>query len=116
MITIIGAEQAIARFTALAALGSTIGTAITSHGAEIVIDQMRSRAPVDTGVLRDSIGIVDAVAGIESSVDVGASAEYDRYVQFGTHYMQGQPYAEEAGDAAADEVFGLAASLVSAVV
>jgi HK97 gp10 family phage protein len=86
--------------------------ALVGQGAEIVKEELRARAPVLSGRLRDSIDVVEQEDSIEeSSASVGATVEYDRYYQFGTSKMPARPYSEDAADAAGDGVLRLAVSL-----
>lgn len=56
----------------------------------------KSRAPVDTGNLRNSIQ--GSVGGLSGQVSVGA--HYGIYVEFGTYKMSAQPYFIPAVEAA----------------
>ena len=65
--------------------------AVRKTGLDIVrIAQVQ--APVDTGHLRASIGM--------TSVEVGPTAHYGAYVEYGTYKMAAQPYMSPAADAA----------------
>ena len=56
----------------------------------------QSRAPVDTGALRSSIGVTSRGA---LSATVSPSVNYSHYVEFGTSRMAPQPYLLPALDA-----------------
>ena len=60
-------------------------------GAQVVANDMRTRAPVDTGALRNSITVSQA----EEGAQVSASIPYARFVQFGTRYMEAQPFISD---------------------
>lgn len=60
-------------------------------GAQVVAADMRNRAPVDTGALRNSI----TVSSAEEGAQVSATVPYARFVQFGTRYMEAQPFISD---------------------
>lgn len=63
-------------------------------GAAIILARAQELCPVDTGFLRDS-----AFMQISSDdVEIGFSAEYASYVEFGTRKMQAQPFLRPAFD------------------
>jgi len=64
-------------------------------GGEVVANEMRDRAPRDTGALAASIS-VDSEGDVAK---VGASVPYDRFVQLGTVYQSQQAYGEEGARA-----------------
>ena len=70
--------------------------AVRKTGLDVVrIAQMQ--APVDTGNLRASIGMTQTGP---TSVEVGPTAHYGAYVEYGTYKMAAQPYMSPAADAA----------------
>lgn len=116
-VVVLGIPETIAKFIRVAAGGQVAGVATATGGGAIVQAQMQARAPVDTGALRDSIGVLEQSVSIgQASVSVGAAIDYDRYVQFGTSKMSARPYSEEAGTAAEDEVFGLAVAAMAVAI
>lgn len=52
----------------------------------------QARVPVDTGFLKGSIGADLAGGGLTWTGDVGPTADYGAYVEFGTWKMAPQPY------------------------
>jgi HK97 gp10 family phage protein len=60
-------------------------------GAQVVAGDMRAKAPVDTGALRNSITVSEAEGGAQ----VSAMVPYARFVQFGTRYMGAQPFISD---------------------
>lgn len=62
---------------------------VKRNGAELQ-HNMQRRAPVDTGFLRRSIGITMTNSGF--SVEIGPTADYASYVEYGTRFMSAQPY------------------------
>ena len=48
------------------------------------------KAPVDTGTLKRSIGLEIRDGGLTAEVE--PTAEYAAYVEYGTRYMNAQPY------------------------
>lgn len=59
----------------------------------------KANAPVDTGNLRNSIGTTQHG---DLEAEVGPTAHYGAYVEYGTYRMAPQPYLGPAVDAAAD--------------
>ena len=53
----------------------------------------KTKAPVDTGALKNSIGVVE-VSGYEA--DVVVTVDYAAYVEYGTYKMAAQPYLTPA--------------------
>jgi len=61
----------------------------------------KSKVPVDTGNLKGSIGTSDLRRVGQSgnlSVEIGPTAEYGEFVEFGTSRMAPQPYMGPAAD------------------
>lgn len=72
---------------------------VVSSAAALVMNEISSRAPVDTGALRAHVGEVETTGGTYASatVQVGDSAEggiehYAIYVEFGTSHMPARPF------------------------
>ncbi len=61
---------------------------IIAAGAEAVSQSAKSMCPVDTGALRDSIGV--SMEG--NRAEISANTDYAAYVEFGTSKMAPQPY------------------------
>jgi HK97 gp10 family phage protein len=76
----------------------------TQAAGEIVRGEMAARAPRDTGNLVSLIDTEVDASGGGATTRVGSSAEYDRFVQFGTRYMAANPYGAQAAEAAAPGV------------
>lgn len=53
---------------------------------------MRQLCPVDTGRLRNSIGVTTGRDGRGMYVDVGPATDYAVHVEFGTRYQDAQPF------------------------
>jgi HK97 gp10 family phage protein len=70
--------------------------------AEDIVREARARAPVRTGYLRSSIGVV---SNWGKEADIGAGAPYAPYVEFGTYKMAAQPFLYPAVVANADKFF-----------
>jgi HK97 gp10 family phage protein len=77
-----------ARFQVEAEAGEEIAE---RAGAAVVAADMRAKAPVDTGALRNSI----TVSSAEEGAQVAATVPYARFVQFGTRYMEAQPFISD---------------------
>lgn len=63
-------------------------------GAEVIFAASQDLCPVDTGFLRDS-GYVQIRSG---DVEIGYSAPYASFVEFGTYKMAAQPFLRPAFD------------------
>ncbi len=59
-----------------------------SQGGEIVKDEAKAKAPVDTGHLRESI--TSQADGLHC--DIGTNVEYAIYQEFGTYKMAAHPF------------------------
>lgn len=53
---------------------------------------MMSEVPVDTGALKNSVGLSFSGGGGSMTAEVGPSVEYAGYVAYGTRYMEPNPY------------------------
>ena len=62
---------------------------VKSNGAALQESAQR-KVPVDTGNLKRSIGLEIRESGL--TADVEPTAEYAAYVEYGTRYMNAQPY------------------------
>lgn len=91
-----------------------VQTRVALNAAEIVADRARQLAPVDTGRLRDSIGISltppremsFSIRGDGVRVFIGPAADviYAPYVEFGTWRQAPHPFMRPALDMTRDEV------------
>jgi HK97 gp10 family phage protein len=82
--------------------------ASVAAGAQPVEDEIRARAPVDEGVLRDSISTEIVSDGRVSTAVIGpdtSEAPYAPHVEHGTRHMSPQPFVAPGFDAAERESF-----------
>lgn len=96
------------------AVDHRVQTRVALDCAEIVADRARQLAPVDTGRLRDSIGVSltppremsFSIRGDEVRVYIGPSADvaYAPYVEFGTWRQAPHPFMRPALDMTRSEV------------
>lgn len=86
---------------------------VTRFTAERVVEEAKSRAPVRTGTLRDSIR-VRRVNQYRNDVVVGAP--YGQFVEFGTSRMAAQPFFIPAAESVRDEFIKLAREALRTVV
>jgi len=93
----------IAGMAKLQAQLNSVGLAFTPEdlhaGAVVIIDRAQELVPVDTGFLHNSAFIQVGA----DDVQLGFSAEYASYVEFGTYKMAAQPYLRPALDEAEPE-------------
>lgn len=97
-------------------------------GAQIIADEAKRLAPVDTGLLRDSIEVSDkrdhllyarqgdkgslsVLVGPVGSTDDGP-VRYARFVEFGTRRHEGQPFMRPAIAAKRDEAGRVTAEIL----
>lgn len=73
------------------------GQAVRKAGTDVMA-QAQTRAPVDTGYLRSSIS-ADSIGPTE--VEIGPTAHYGKYLEYGTSRAAAQPYLQPAFDAVA---------------
>jgi len=70
-------------------------------GAEVIAERVRQLAPVDSGVLHDSIKVVvagETVSVIIDREDYPGGVPYFAYVEYGTSRMDARPYFRPAFD------------------
>ena len=104
-VRVLGVPQLLARFTAAAALGQVAATTATTVMSEDVASDARSRAPVDTGALRDSIDVQPG--------KVTVSVPYAAFVEYGTSDTPAQPFLRPAADTVEDgHALGIAAEVM----
>lgn len=71
------------------------GVQIMEATRQLAIDA----APVDTGTLRNSIGVISFNAGYpDFEIEVAAQTDYAKYVEEGTRYMGGHFYMRQAAE------------------
>jgi HK97 gp10 family phage protein len=94
-------------------LGVDVGLeeALLKYGQE-VIDDAKTRAPVLTGQLRDSL-VAEATGDLEVTLHDGVP--WGQFQEFGTRYQAAQPFLTPAIDAAAGRLPGVVASAVERV-
>jgi phage protein, HK97 gp10 family len=66
---------------------------VKKNGAGLQVKAQRN-APVDTGTLKRSIGLDISDGGLTAESKAGA--EYAPYVEWGTRFMEAQPYMKPA--------------------
>lgn len=94
-----GVQQTLAAFARKTLQVNKAAPVATRSGAQVVIAAMRARAPKQTGAMAGSIRELGTETDAEgTSTAVGATVDYDRFVQKGTRYMDAQPYGEEAAE------------------
>lgn len=74
-------------------ISKLVAPIVRLNGAELQQKAQRY-APVDTGNLRRSIQLSIKDNGM--TAEVAATADYSAYVEFGTRYMNAQPYVKPA--------------------
>ena len=72
---------------------SAVRTVVQKNGADMQT-KAQQNAPVDTGNLKRSIGLAMRDSGLTAEVE--PTAEYAPYVEFGTRFMNAQPYLRPA--------------------
>lgn len=72
---------------------SAVRTVVQKNGADMQT-KAQQNAPVDTGNLKRSIGLAMRDSGLTAEVE--PTAEYAPYVEFGTRFMNAQPYLKPA--------------------
>lgn len=70
-----------------------VKTVVKRNGAQLQTKAQKN-APVDSGTLKRSIGLDITDGGMTAEVE--PSAEYAAYVEYGTRYMEAQPYLKPA--------------------
>lgn len=87
----------------LRASGPRVGTRVSQAVRKSALDVERGAkmlAPVDTGNLRNSISTTITGSGSAASIsaDIGPTANYGAYLEYGTSRMRPQPYMGPALD------------------
>lgn len=72
---------------------SQVRRIVKMNGAELQQKAQR-KAPVDTGTLKRSIGLEIKDGGL--TAECAATAEYAPYQEWGTRYMEAQPFMKPA--------------------
>ena len=72
---------------------SAVRTVVQKNGADMQ-EKAQRNAPVDTGALKRSIAL--NMRDIGMTAEVEPTAEYAPYVEFGTRFMNAQPYLKPA--------------------
>lgn len=72
---------------------SAVKTAVKKNGSDMQKKAQRN-APVDTGNLKNNIGLEISDGGMTATVE--PTAEYAPYVELGTRFMEAQPFLKPA--------------------
>lgn len=72
-----------------------VRTVVRKNGAELQ-GKTQKNAPVDSGNLKRSIGLDITDNGMTAEVE--PTADYAAYVEYGTRFMEAQPYLKPAYD------------------
>lgn len=78
-------------------VGANVAKVVRKSAADVEA-HAKARTPVDTGYLRSSIGSDHGRDGNLTYSDIGPTANYGSYVEFGTHRAGPQPYMMPAAD------------------
>lgn len=87
-IKIVGAERLVAKLKKNVRLDD-VKKVVRHNGAEMQ-EKAQRNAPVDTGNLKRGIGLQITDGGL--TANVSPSADYASYPEFGTRFMEPQPY------------------------
>lgn len=107
-----GIGQTTAALLAVRARTEVAAPLASKAGAEVVGRRAIARAPRDTGATAASIRV--EVEG--DTAHVGPSTQYARFPEYGTRYMQGQHYMQQAADESVGEVVSAIAAVMKAAV
>jgi HK97 gp10 family phage protein len=107
-----GIARTNAALLAVAAKMQVAAPLAAQAGAEVVGRNMIARAPRDTGATASSIRV--QVEG--DTAHVGPSTIYARFPEFGTRYIPGQHYMEQAADDSTSAVVSAIATIMKAAV
>lgn len=72
-----------------------VRTVVRKNGADLQ-EKAQKNAPVDSGNLKRSIGLDITDNGLTAEVE--PAADYAAYVEYGTRFMEAQPYLKPAYD------------------
>lgn len=72
-----------------------VKTVVRKNGADLQ-GKAQKNAPVDSGTLKRSIGLDITDGGLTAEVE--PAADYAAYVEYGTRFMEAQPYLKPAYD------------------
>lgn len=72
-----------------------VRTVVRKNGADLQ-EKAQKNAPVDSGNLKRSIGLDITDNGLTAEVE--PAADYAAYVEYGTRFMDAQPYLKPAYD------------------
>lgn len=89
-----GLKEVLASFAKAAVTVGPRSTEATGQAAERIANNARSRVPVRTGALRDSIEVTRA----DEAYEVGPTEFYGRFVEYGTWKDAPQPFMGPATD------------------
>lgn len=93
-VRIVGVEQLQKKLRANATLDD-VRRIVRKNGADMQARAQRN-SPVDTGTLKRSIGLEITDGGL--TAEMAPTAEYAPYVEYGTRFMDAQPFVKPAHD------------------
>lgn len=85
--------------------------AAVAEGLEILAEEVRLRAPVDSGALRDGVR-ADLRPGSAFFGSVAIESHYAMFIEFGTDRMPARPFIRPAAAAAGARVAAAAAAAI----
>lgn len=89
-VTIQGTNNVIARVLNFVHLMNS--ASLVQQTAEAILEDAQAMCPVRTGNLRDSLNIQYSGSGTQTTAAIGTDVEYAPYVEFGTRYMDAEPF------------------------
>lgn len=90
---LVGVDELLKQLEQLGRKGSSIENKALKQAGELMANEMRKEAPVDTGALRDSIEVsnIKTKKG-RKRVEVGPTVYYSRWVEMGSSKMTGTAF------------------------
>ena len=107
MLRFTGITETAAAFNALSKDLESVETESIQEICDMLVEKAQSKAPVDTGFLRDNI-VVESVSAGKGVVT--SQADYSIYVEEGTSRQSPQPFMEPARLEAENEAIALVTS------
>ncbi len=102
-----GGEKIVKRLKRMDEAAADVLLSAAREGGQIALKEAKSRCPVDTGTLRDSLKLEDGKSTpkkAEVKVDYDKSVRYGAFVELGTRGRPGNPFMREAVDENIDEI------------
>lgn len=118
-VTLEGGQKLIRRLKAMDEAAGNVLMQAAKAGGKIALDEAKSKCPVETGALRDSLNMAEnsqKPTKADVKIDYDKSLKYGTFVELGARGRPANPFMREAVDENIDKINAAISAEVAAAV